>query len=200
MISGSAWGNDLYGRLVGMGFLGSALPKFTTAVGDGCALEVIGKSFTTVDVGTVPGAGIGTGTGITGLNAATMSNEIFAMCVSLFGQEGTKLKDTCDAIAATCVAQLGNATLMSVDAPVVLGVGTITVGSITVDPSSWSSLITTQGDAAGFLGAQWPTWAMAIGSGQSQEVLAAGTGTLVIAGPTPGSPAPGGGAGTGTIS
>ena len=200
MITGTVWANDLYSRLVGIGFEGSSLQKLANTIGDGSAMAVVGVAFTTVDVGTVPGAGIGTGTGITGLSASAMSNNMYTLSVSSFGSEGSKLKDICDAIAASCVAQLALAHLASVDAPVVIGTGSVVVGSIAVTASSWSSAISTQGEANGFQGSQWPNWAQAIGGGQAQEVLADGTGSLIIAGATPGSPSPGTGGGTGTIS
>lgn len=200
MISGTAWANDLYARLVGIGFQGSYLERFTNTIGMASAEAVIGRAFTTLDIGAVPGNGVGTGTGITGLNEATMSSNMYSLSVASFGQEGAKLKDTCDQIAASCIAQLGNATLATIDSPVYAGTGTIVTGSITVDPSSWSSLISAQGDSSGFLGAQWPSWAQAIGTGQAMEVIADGTGSVTIVGSPYDPPGPGTGSGTGTIS
>lgn len=196
-ISGGAWASDLYGRLSGAGFTGTELSTFTSAVGMGSATHVVGQSFMTVDVGVVAGAGVGTGTGITGLSSGTISSSIYGLAVGYFGQAGTKLQDLCDAVAASCVAILGQASLSSIDAPVYAGTGTITPGTITVNGSTWGSLIQTQG--ASFMGSQWGSLASAIGMGQALDVLSSGTGTLVITGGGSGS-GPGSGTGTGTIS
>jgi hypothetical protein len=198
VISGPGWSTDLYGLLTGIGLLGSKLHEFTDAVGLGSASHVVGKTFVTVDVGTVPGAGVGTGTGITGLSASTISSTIYSMAVLSFGQAGSRLKDTCDQIAAACVAQMALATLATVDSPVYLGGGTITPGTIAVIPAVWGATI--QSQAPNFLGSQWPNFAAAIGTGMGENVQSSGTGSLVIVGSPSGAPVPGGGAGGGTIS
>ena len=199
MISSSAWSSDLFGRLSSLGFNGTELDTFASAVGIGSAESVIGKSFVTVDVGTISGSGTGLGTGITGLSPGMIASNIFGLASSQFGQAGIHLMDFCTAIAESCVAQLALATLMSVDAPVFTGVGTITPGSITVVPMAWGSLV--QSSAPTFVGTEWPAFANAIGQGQALEVIAAGTGTLVITPvPIPAPTGPGTGAGAGTIS
>lgn len=199
MITGTAWDNDLYARFVSIGFKGSYLHKFTGVIGNGSAAEVVGKTFTTTDVGTVPGAGTGAGVGIVGISAATISNTIYSLAVSYFGQAGARLKDTCDQIADSCVAQMALATLSSTHTPVYLGTGTIVVGSITVDPGGWSSLITSQGVSNGFKGSQWPNLAEAVGTGQAMGVLSSGTGIVTITG-SGGPPVGGSGNGFGVMS
>lgn len=200
-IIGAAWASDLMGRLSSSGFNGSKLSEVTTAVGNGSMMAVVGKPFTTMDVGTVPGVGAGTGVGVMGLSASTISSEIFSTCVSTFGQSGDKLQDFCDAMAASCVAQMALATLVTVDTPVFAGVGTIVTGSIGVDPSSWGSAIAGLGSASGLIGSQWMNWANAIGKGHADGVKNTGTGMVTIVGsPTSPTPVPGAGTGTGTIS
>lgn len=203
-IVGAAWGSDLMGRLSGIGFNGSKLSILTDVVGNGSALHVIGKPFSTVDVGSIPGIGVGVGVGVSGLSASAISSDIFSNCVSTFGQSGAKLKDFCDAMAASCVAQMALATLTSNHTPVFLGSGTVTVGSIGVVPAGWGSSIAGLGSAAGFVGSQWTNWANAIGKGHANGVKNTGTGTVTIAGSFTGSippgPLPGAGSGSGVIS
>lgn len=199
-IVGAAWGSDLYGRLSSLGFQGSQLQTLTTVVGEGSAQHVIGKPFATVDTGTVPGTGTGIGTGITGLSASSIADEIYSECVNSFGQAGSKLKDFCDAMAASCVAQMALATLTSTHTPVFAGVGTVTAGSIGVVPAGWGSAIASLGVSAGFKGTHWNNWANAIGTGQANGVKNTGTGTVTITGSPSGTPSPGAGAGIGAIS
>jgi hypothetical protein len=200
-IIGPAWSSDLLGRLSAKGFSGSYLSVVTTAVGQGSQLAVVGKPFSTTDIGTIPGVGVGTGVGVTGLSASTISSEIFSNCVSTFGQSGAKLQDFCDAMAASCVAQMALATLTSAHTPVFAGVGTVVVGSIGVVPAGWGSSIAGLGSAAGLVGSQWNNWANAIGKGHADGVKNTGTGTVTIVGsPTSPTPVPGAGTGTGTIS
>lgn len=199
-IVGAAWGSDLLGRLSALGFAGSQLSILTNVVGNGSALHVIGKAFTTTDVGTIPGAGVGTGLGLTGLSASAISSDIYSNCVSTFGQAGTKLKDFSDAMAASCVAQMALAVLTSSHAPVFAGAGTVNVGSVTVVAAGWGSSIQGLGAAAGFIGPQWANWALAIGTGHANGVINTGTGTVTIAGSPSGPTSPGAGVGSGIIS
>lgn len=204
MIVGAAWAADLMGKLSAKGFSGSYLSVLTNVVGNGSALHVIGKPFVTQDVGLIPGVGVGVGVGITGLSASTISDEIFSNCVSTFGQSGPKLKDFCDAMAQSCVAQMALATLTSTHTPVFAGSGTVVNGSIGVVPALWGSSIAGLGTAAGFVGPQWSNWANAIGKGHANGVINTGAGTVTITGSftgvVPPGPLPGAGAGAGTIS
>lgn len=196
-LSGSAWSNDLFGRLSGIGFTGTSLKDLCDAIGNAGASHVSGKAFATTDTGGVSGSGTGTGVGITGLSAGNISNNIFGQASAGFGQSGTKLKDLCDAIAAACVAQLATATLTSTNSPVYSGSGMVTVGSIAVNGGAWGSAV--HSSAGGFVGSQWSGFANAIGQGQATEVVAAGTGTVTISGSGDGSGS-GSGSGSGTIS
>jgi hypothetical protein len=198
MISGSAWSSDLYGRLSGIGFLGSRLHDFTDAIGNGSQLHVVGKAFATSDVGTIAGAGVGSGTGISGVDPSLVSSTIYATAIGLFGQFGSRLQDLCDALGQNVVAQMLTAQLDSTHTPVFAGVGTIVVNSITVVGPAWASSI--EGAAPGFIGNKWPDLAQAIGQGFFTGVFSGGTGTVTITGSPSGIPSPGAGSGVGTIS
>lgn len=199
-LSGSGWSAALYASLSGKGFVGSRLMDFTDAVGIGSVNHVVGKPFATTDTGTVPGNGVGSGTGVTGLSSAAISSAVFSLAVGFFGQAGSRLQDICDSIGDTCVAQMALATLTSTHTPVFAGTGVINVGSIGVVPSGWSGSVNSEGAGNGFIGSQWPNFATAIGQGQASQVLATGTGTVTITGsPTSPTPVPGSGSGSGVI-
>lgn len=197
----TTWRDSLYGSLVGKGFDGDSLLDLCSAIASGSVFHVVGKSFATVDAGSVPGTGAGTGIGVTGLLVANLASAIYAEAVSRFGQAGDSLQDLCDSIADVCVEQLGLATLVSSHSPVFAGSGTVTVGSIPVVGSGWSSAIDSEGAGVGFEGVSWPDMAASIGISQADEVTARGTGTVAITGSATGGPVvPGTGAGTGVIS
>lgn len=198
MVSGSFWSSTLYASLSSFGFIGSQLQNFTNIVGNGSALSVIGTPFTTVDVGTVPGVGSGTGIGVIGFTGGQVSTEIFSLATG-FGFLGSKLFDVCDACGQAESAALALATLTSVDSPVYLGVGTITPGSILVVGPAWAAEIQSMGTEENFMGSKWPDFSSALGNGQALPVLMTGTGVLTITGTPTGTPAPGSGSGVGVI-
>lgn len=179
--------------------MGSRLHDFTDAVGPGSATHVIGKPFTTLDVGTVPGNGVGTGVGIIGFAPSQIASLIFSFCQSA-GFLGSKLQDVCDACGQAASAELALASLSSIDAPVFLGVGNIVPGSIGVDGSAWGSSIQSIGSGENFVGSKWPDFAQALGKGHALPVQSTGTGILAITGSPSGVPVPGSGSGTGVIS
>lgn len=197
MISGASWSATLLASLSGKGFVGSRLSDFTDAVGNGGQAHVVGKVFTTTDVGTIPGTGVGIGIGIVGMIAATISTLIFAAASGLFGQFGSRLMDVTDSIADACLSEMALATLTSTHAPVFAGTGTVDVGSIPVVAAGWGSAI--DAAAPSFLGTQWPNFAQACGE-QATNVLATGTGSVAISGSPSGPTIPGGGVGVGVIS
>jgi hypothetical protein len=200
-IVGSAWSSTLKGTLSGMGMNGSQLQSFTDAVGLGSTMSIVGKAFTTTDVGLIPGVGVGVGAGITGLSPMDAANLIYGNC-SAFGFVGARLHDFCTACGSALVSTLADAILSSTHAPVWQGAGSVVTGSIAVVPSEWGSNI--HSAAAGFMGSKWPDFANAIGAGSANHVIAKGTGSVVISGsftgPTPPGPLPGAGVGAGTIS
>jgi len=196
---GSRWSSNLAGKLAAKGFIGARLHLFTDAVGNGSQQHTVGKPFATQDVGTIPGIGAGTGTGITVGGAAASSN-IFALA-SAAGFVGRRLQDICDACGQTLQDEYGQATLTSNHTPVFLGVGTIVQGSIAVIGPLWGTQIQSLGTGENFIGQKWPDFALALGAGQAQEVLAHGTGTVtIVGGPTSPTPVPGAGAGVGVVS
>lgn len=199
MVNGVQWSNTLFSGLSSYGFTGSQLRNFTDAVGNGSALSVIGKPFTTLDTGTIPGVGSGTGVGITGFTGGQVSSLIFSLATG-FGFLGSKLMDICDACGQAESTSLALATLTSVDSPVYLGTGVIVLGSILVIGPAWAAEIQSLGTAENFIGSKWPDFSSAIGNGQALPVQLTGTGTLVITGSPTGLPIPGSGSGVGTIS
>ena len=197
---GSAWSSDLFGLLSGQGFIGSRLMDFTDAVGNGSETHVVGKPFTTMDVGSVAGSGAGVGTGIVGIDPSLTSTTIFSQALGLFGQSGSRLQDLCDALGQNLVNQMATAQLTSTHSPVFAGVGTVDVGSIGVVGPAWGTAMQTEGDGSGFIGSQWPNLALAIGVGFFTGVSSGGTGTVTISGSPSGTPSGGAGTGAGTLS
>jgi len=200
-IVGSAWSSTLYGTLSGMGMNGQQLHKFTDAIGNGSQMSIVGKAFTTTDVGLIIGVGVGAGVGIMGISAGDVTNAIYGNCQAI-GFTGSRLHDLCTAIGSSLVSNLALATLVSAHGPVFQGAGTVVVGSIAVDPDEWGSNI--HSSAPDFLGNRWSDFANAIGKGSASQVIASGTGAVVITGtftgPAPPGPIPGAGVGAGTIS
>ncbi len=197
MLSAPTWSSALFSDLSGKGFAGSRLMDFTDAVANGSVLHIVGKSFDTTDVGTVPGDGIGTGTGITGIISATVASAIFTTASGSFGSFGTRLQDVADSVADILVAQMLTALLTSAHNPVFDGTGTVDIGSIAVVGSAWGSAIQTA--APTFLGSEWPNFSNAIGVGCAAG-FATATGLVTITGSPSGAPVPGNGTGTGTLS
>ena len=197
---GSSWSSTLQGILAGKGFTGSRLSDFTDAIGNGSVNYLIGKGFTTSDVGTTPGAGAGIGTGISGFSVGSISSNIYAKAVSYFGTSGSKLLDICDSLETTFISEMANATLTSTHAPVYLGSGVVDIGSIAVVGSAWGSSIESEGSGSGFIGNKWPDFALAIGEGQAEETVNQGTGTVTITGGGTPPPVPGTGTGSGVLS
>jgi hypothetical protein len=200
-IVGSAWSSTLFGTLQGMGMTGNRLHDFTDAVGNGSQMSIVGKPFTTMDVGLIMGVGVGVGSGISGIAPGDVTMAVYGNCQA-FGFTGARLMDICTAIGSAMVSTIANAVLTSTHAPVFNGAGSVVVGSIGVVGSEWGSNV--HSAAASFQGSRWPDFANAIGMGQAAQVLAKGTGTVTISGtftgPAPPGPIPGAGVGAGTIS
>ena len=197
-LSAGALGNLIFSNMQAFGANGSNLHKFTTAVGTGIVTSIVGKSFVTADAGLVEGFGAGSGTGLTGPQPSAMES----IALSLMPTKGKNAEKLMNAIMAATVTHLGSASLVSTDAPVFLGAGTIIPGSITVVESEMANNIDSQLLASGAKGKNRTILANAIAAGVARQILSAGTGTLTIAGsPLPGkTPTPGSGSGSGTIS
>lgn len=196
-LSPSVLASLIQANLAGYGANGSNLGVFCTAVATGIVMSVVGKTFTTIDVGTVPGVGTGTGIGITGLSSSIMKST----ALGLMSSQGENAPNLMQAITDAVVAHLSTAaTLSSVHTPVFLGTGTIVPGSIAVIPAEMSSNIDSQLQANGAQGENRTQLATAIGTGVAMNILSLGSGIVVITGSPTGIPVPGAGSGTGTIS
>lgn len=171
---------------------------YCLAISEGSILSIVGKSFNTVDVGTIPGAGVGTGTGLTAIQQATVQG--VTMSTAMGTQfKGPQLLATSKFYAEALIQEMLQASLTSAHAPVFLGSGTIIPGSIPVNPAEWSGNIFTAGQGKQFKGPQWMNWCKALAAG-GVAGFATATGTVVIAGSPAGVPVGGGGSGAGTIS
>src|SRR5271170_261855 len=116
-------------NLEAFGADGYNLTKFCDGVAAGVVMSIVGQTFTTMDVGTIPGNGTGTGTGIVGLSSSAMET----VALAAMSSRGVNAPNLMNAIMSAVVTHLGAAaSLASVDAPVYLGTGTIVVGSISV--------------------------------------------------------------------
>lgn len=196
-LSASALGSLIDANLASAGAVGSNRTIFANKVAAGIVMSIVGKTFTTNDVGTVPGVGAGTGTGITGLSSSTMAS----LAVATMTSTGTNAMPMMTAIMNGVVSHLSSsASLASVDTPVYLGTGTIVVGSIPVVIAEMAGNIESQLSGAGAVGVNLPNLCLSIATGICTNIISSGTGTLTITGSPTGTPAPGSGSGTGVIS
>ena len=200
-LSASTLSSLIQSNLQAYGANGKNLQKFCSAVAAGVVESIVGKSFTTSDVGLVPGNGIGTGTGITGLSSSDMKS----VALSLMPTKGSNADHLMQAIMDGVVTHLSSAaSLSSTDTPVFSGTGTIEAGSIAVVAEQMSSNINSQLEAVGAEGKNVGVLSQAIGTGICTNILSSGSGTLTITGtftgPTPPGPIPGAGSGEGVIS
>jgi hypothetical protein len=200
-LTGSTLNSILQAKMVAAGHAGASLPGFCNAVAQGTVLSLLGKPFSTIDSGLIPGSGSGVGIGIIGVNPAIIMSTVISVGLGM-GLAGTSLPAIADAVGSALVAELALATLSSVNLPVFLGVGNIVPGSILAIPAEWAANIQQLGVASGFAGASWPMVCQAIAQGCFAG-LATATGIVTIAGafagPVPPGPLPGAGSGTGTI-
>lgn len=195
-LSSSALASLILSNMQAQGAKGKNLQKFCTAVATGIVESIAGQTFTTMDVGTITGAGTGIGAGITGLSASSMEST----AISNMSSTGKNAMPMMQAIMTAVVSHLGSATSLStIDTPVFLGTGTVVVGSISVSASMMGSNIDSQLQQSGAMGKNRTNLADAIAAGVCSSILSSGTGTVVITGagvPT----GAGSGVGTGTIS
>jgi hypothetical protein len=183
--------------LTGNGFIGTSLPTLGLAVGVGSCDEVVGKTFATSDVGTVPGVGVGVGVGITGVVAAGVKTACIAEGATRGLISTPQSIDTYAAYGQALVAELALASLSSTHTPVFAGTGTVVPGSIPVAAGAWGSAIQSAGPT--LAGSKWPDFAATLGAG-AVDAFPTATGTVVIAGsPTSPTTSPGAGSGSGVI-
>ena len=183
-----------------VGANGSNLQVFCTAVAAGIVESIVGKTFTTTDVGLIVGIGVGVGLGITSLSPDSM----VSTALSLMHSQGSNAPKMMASIMTAVVTHLASATLSTADSSVFQGNGTIVIGSISVLASEMGGNIDTQLKNVGANGSNTTELAIAIGTGICTNILSSGTGITTITGtftgPTPPGPIPGVGVGVGTIS
>jgi hypothetical protein len=185
-------------QLVAQGANGDNKKKFCKAIATGIVKSVKGKTFVTLDVGTIPGIGQGTGIGIMGLMPDQMAKVAMAAGPTMLGANALKLMTAI--MNATQQHFAMSASLSSTDTPVFLGSGVMVLGSIQVTPDEMSSNIKQALDDAGAKGKNREPLAKAVAAGVSFGLLTMGTGSLVIVGAPTGIPVGGGGPGQGTVS
>lgn len=195
-LSASTLGSLIDSNLAGFGAIGSNKSIFSNAVAAGIVMTLVGKTFSTSDIGTIPGAGTGIGTGLTGLIAPTMAS----IAVAALPSTGTNASPLMQAIMNAVVSHLGsNTTLTSSHTPVFAGTGTVVIGSIPVTISQMASNIDSQLSSAGAAGSNKTILSTAIATGVVSGIMLA-TGTVTITGSPGGTPSGGAGSGTGVIS
>lgn len=194
-LSASALGSLIDANLASAGAIGSMRTVFANAVAAGIVMSVVGKSFSTIDVGTIPGTGTGSGTGLTGLISATMTTT----AVGLLPTTGVNAIPMMNAIMNAVVTHMGSAALNSTHTPVFAGSGTVVPGSIPVLAPELASNIEAQLTSAGANGSNKAILSAAIAGGVAIGFVTA-TGSVSISGSPSGTPSPGGGSGTGVVS
>jgi hypothetical protein len=196
-LSDSILGSLIDTNLSAFGANGSNRTLFCNKVAKGIVMSIVGKSFSTNDVGTTPGSGTGTGTGITGLVSSLMVSSAIAVLPST----GVNANKLFTAIMNAVVSHLASAAeLNSTHSPVYTGTGTIVIGSITVSIPEMANNIKAQLLGAGAIGVNLTILCTAIATGIVTGILTGGTGSVTITGDAPPSPVPGTGTGSGIIS
>lgn len=195
---GARMSNIFSSLLAGRGFRGPRLRDFTDACGLGSQKTIVGKTFNTVDVGSVPGTGVGTGTGLFNIPLSVVANGIISVCAG-FGFRGPLLPAIAQDYASSLVNESGKTTLSSTHSPVFLGTGTVVPGSIPVVDVEWGNNIFSIAQSRGFIGPRWSQFAFALGVGSVRGYKTA-TGTVAIVGSPSGIPVGGGGTGVGVLS
>jgi len=174
------------------GLVGTSSLSFCSAVSTGSQLAVVGKPFSTTDIGMAPGAGPAVGKGV---GLIVDSNLIKAAILSKgisSGLLGTDFSKVATAAAKAFAATLALADLSSTHAPVYSDTGQVVLGSIPVTANAISNNIIKAGKLSGLLGQDFSKVAKAIGFGFS-EGLKLATGSVMIKGAPGSSPAPGSG-------
>lgn len=184
-------------NMIKAGARGVNMVPFVKAVSAGIVLSIVGKPFTTKDIGTIPGVGKGTGVGITGIDA----NKMVETALKDMGTYGTNARPMMKAIMDGTKQHLTLATLSSAHPLVFVGTGKVDAGSILVITDEMTINIDTQLLLVKANGSNRKRLAHAIAKGICDEIKSKGTGTVIIVGsPTSPFPAPGVGVGAGVIS
>lgn len=204
-LSGPGLSSELQAALSGIGWNGTKLTEFCDAIGNGIVLYTAGTlTFTTSDVGTVPGSGTGSGTGITGMSDASMSSVMFTTGQGFWSSlqnngPGVEWSKFCDAVSQTVVAHFAaNATLTSTHSPVFAGSGTVVSYAGLAVPAMKSSMVAQA--PAPWASARFPELAEAVATGVITEIQGhSPADSVVISGSPSGTPAGGSGSGSGVV-
>lgn len=202
-LSGSGLASEIQTALAP--YNGTQFAPFCNAIGMGIVLATSGiLTFTTSDVGTVPGVGVGTGTGIAGLVTSNIQTQMYNKGQSFWSSfqnngPGVEWSNVCAKIALAVKTHFAaNATLTSTHTPVFAGVGTVlSYAGVTIPamkaaivaqaPGSWAS-------------ARFPELAEAVATGVVLELTThSPTDIVTITGSPIGIPVPGAGSGAGIV-
>ena len=181
------------------------MKPFTLALGNGIALALSGKlQFKTKDAGVIPGSGVGTGLGITGLDDSKMSSTMFAAGQKAWSPlqnngPGVEWKIFCDKVSLAVATHLKtNAILQSTHSPVFAGAGKVTAYSGVTGDDIKASIVAQS--PAPWQKARMPELAEAVGKGVAEELTGhAPADSVVIAGSPAGTPSGGSGSGSGIV-
>ncbi len=165
----SAWSQQLQSSIPSYDRSSSFFLSFCNAISSGSIISIKAGTFVTVDTGTTPGAGIGTGIGVTGLVASSIESSIISECSSAFssGTVGSMFRDMiAGAIASVFVGQMALAVLSS-SHPLVY-VGSAQVSSIVTNAATWGMNIANA--APDLQGVDWPALAQGIATSCSNSL------------------------------
>lgn len=193
---GASLSTTMVGLLAGKGFVGPDVKKLTDACGLGSQLSIVGKTFSTIDTGTIPGTGVGTGVGL--IIQAPLVTAAYVGQAAGAGFVGPNVMDVGDAFGQALQITAAQATLISMHTTVFVGTGIVVPGSVGTVESEWGSNIFSQGTSLGLLGQDFQKLGNALAAGGA-AAMALAIGTVVIAGAPTGIPVPGAGTGTGNI-
>jgi len=188
----------LQAALKQQGANGSNLEKFCKLLATGINKSVKGKSFQTIDTGTIPGVGQGTGQGILGLMPDSMAKIALAAGPTMAGANALKLLT--GIMMATQQYMAIAPKLTTTDTPAFLGAGMMVLGSLQVNMDEMKSNIVQAFKDAKAGGKNIEPLSKAIATGVTFGLLTMGTGTVVIVGAPTGIPVGGAGPGMGTVS
>jgi hypothetical protein len=184
---------------------GTEFNVFCSALGNGIVNACSGIiMFTTADVGTIPGIGVGAGTGITGLVAANIQSQMYNTGQGFWSPfqnngPGVEWANICSKVASTVKAHFAaNATLTSNHTPVYVGVGTVvSYTGVTISGMKAAIVAASPGSWASY---RMPELAEAVATGVVTEILShSPTDTVTITGTPIGMPSPGTGSGSGVV-
>jgi len=213
-INGSTWSQNLKGKLLKPAGTweeptgDTSLHQMCNAIGSGSASHIIGKTFTTTDIGTAPGIGSGTKTGFSGIIGNSVGSNIkmkFLMRIAPESPGGDELDTFCNAVGQEFQTQMEQASLSTTHTLIFTGSANMVTGSISVIASIWKELIKSMAPVDwrnfAFPQGKWEDLVDSIVEAFEEALLQNASATFVISGtPTSIYPFPSSGTGTGTIS